>query len=373
MLLIEASQKAVLDQMMDRALSGLHQLEEAFNQAIVKQQPDSVTYILEELLRINQQCRMLDKTLKTSYFRDRKLMLAIQGVKGMLNKEREGRMVKKARDLFHANTGRVIPSAGDSAEVLIPKLSPVKDGKNDEKSNHEDSSGESSAVSEQSPESSPSTVDSDSSDEEPNRPLSEDMEILALLQEFLDMDIETKELLASIQKKPSQDSSETDDKTETDDTISWWVKYLDETSFPPGLLVSRMVCRCLESLLGKVLTDLTDKWEELKKCGKLKVLGDDEEDDDDDDDDGNNDGDSVDQVKNLSKDDAVLSEGSSVDPIEYLSEVLMSTNSSDRARLQLQLTPTCQGKGADIFQSPITPQTPADIRAKLDFNKEGEY
>ena len=375
-LVIEASQKVILDQMMDKALSGLHHLEESFNQAIINQQPESVTEILEELLHIHQQCRLLDKTLKTSYFRDRKLILAIRGVKTMLSRERESRMVKKARELFHANTGRMIPSACDSTEVAAAKHTPVK-GSTDLEKSPEDSD-QSSVGLEQSSDGSPVTVDSDSSDEDSDHPASEDVEILALLQEFLDMDLETKELLASIRQKTSKDCSKDSEDTDSDeeqsgDVISWWIKYLDETSFPPGLLVSRMVCRCLQALLGKVLTDLSDKWEELRKSGKLKVLGDDDDDGDGAIVDDVDIGDSVDQEVSLSRENSSLNEGSSVDPAGFPSDDAASKQSLNRAQLELQLKSQSQENAAAVFQSPLTPQTPADIRAKLDFNREGNF
>ena len=101
LLSVEPGQKLELDQLLETARSTLQKLEDTFSQNV--DIAPIIIHCYREILRINRNCRDLNKMLDAAYFDDPKLMAIIGTIRKELKREQASSMARQVAQLFETN------------------------------------------------------------------------------------------------------------------------------------------------------------------------------------------------------------------------------------------------------------------------------
>ena len=93
--------KFELDMLLDTAKNTLQKLEDTFSQN-VDITPCTI-YCYREILSINRNCKELDRMLSSSYFAETKLVETIQTIKKELKREKAAKIARQVLELFESN------------------------------------------------------------------------------------------------------------------------------------------------------------------------------------------------------------------------------------------------------------------------------
>lgn len=101
---VEPDKKFELDMLLDTARNTLQKLEDTFAQN-VDITPCTI-YCYREILSINRNCKELDRMLSSSYFAETKLVDTIQTIKKELGREKAAKIARQVLELFENNCKR---------------------------------------------------------------------------------------------------------------------------------------------------------------------------------------------------------------------------------------------------------------------------
>ena len=130
-------------------------------------------------------------------------------------------------------------------------------------------------------------------------------------------------------------------------------------------LLCKGACHLLREQIIKVHKDLEKKWQKLKESGKLHIVGENETSSEA----------SDDEMEAIDADGATEAAESCDTPSSGTvkpNTPVVSVDCTPRAKLELDLK-TEQENIEALLKSPMTPQTPAEVRAKLEFNENGKH
>ncbi len=363
---VEPDRKIELDQLLDTAKTTLQKLEDTFAQNV-----DICPWIIHcyrEILRINRNCRDLDKMLEASYFEDVKLVGTISTIRKELKREKAAKIARQVLELFESNCRQVQVQA---------------DGESDKKKKKKRDIGGK-------PQESPVKQNSDVKDTDCDQKVALS-HVTGSSGHVAGSDagaeggvVETAAEVIGADGKTDCESQVHEDKLSQAEAI--------QTALNPNSAKAKdlcqTACRLLKEQIVKVHQDLEKKWQKLKDAGQLHVLGEDEEEEELEDEEldrivakaataaGVTDEELTSPTKPVVK---LLGEAAEPVPTLGGSTDLVPLTGPEgdikdkRAGLGLDLqqtTPDVEQLINKVWEPP-TPQTPAEIRAKLLYNVDG--
>ena len=325
LLSVEPCQKIELDQLLETARSTLQKLEDTFAQNV--DIGPIIVHCYREILRINRNCRDLNKMLDATYFNDPKLINIIGTIRKELKREQASSMARQVLELFETNC-----RLEGKAETKGEAEGQVEVKGSDKAAAEPDAKGDSQKEAEVKGESGATAEVKDAATGEGN-----------------------------VEKSGEGATAAADAPTSKHGKgCSSKAKDLCQTA-----------CRLLKEQIVQVHDDLEKKWQELKEAGRLRVVGEEDEDSDSDEfplnlGDGG--------CSTAATTPGIPTPGTPSGAGDSIPPPTPDGKAPGRPGLGLDLTITTQDMAEEARKaSAATPQTPAEIRAKILCNVEGKW
>ena len=406
-----------LDQLLETAKTLLKKLEDTFSQNLLTS--SCAIHFYKEVLQIYKHCRYLDRILNSQYFENPELLEVISNIRQELKKERAAKLTRQVSEKYEANRSLVQEAASgvgsktagrtevaDRNEEVAPPAgkAATKSFENEVRGSLE-AKGELCAValnlSTQTKEVNTLTqtedfpkcdVEVSTEEEVSGRAVDMPRWILGAFEKAVQLvpqelkegplQSEIEELrrqmaqvgVASAVVK-CQEGTETWTTSELGDmaacdTAKDCDKSVQTESAPaaetaagkttcdkavgtecPGRVLCQRACHLVAVQVVKVQSDLEEKWQTLKKEGKLRILEEEEDEE-------------MDEVK-----DGLKSPDGKLD-LNAVEGTVQTDTDKSQLKLDLPASPS-DGDDAFLLKSPVTPQTPAEVKAKLEYNRHG--
>ena len=248
-----------LDRLLETAKCTLQKLEEQFAKNV-----DITPWIINcyrEILRINRNCKDLDRMLSSHYFTDTKLTQTISLIRKELKREKAAKIARQVLELFESNCKQVkVKEEGEKAESQEGKQR--KRSKNKEEGKTGDASGALGA--------SASMVEMGASGGGSGGGGSASETNLSV-RETNDICTQTDE---SSPESVTKDAAVHAHTPARDAAVQTMVSVRSANAKD----LCQTACRLLKEQIVKVHEDLTRKWDRMRELGILKALGHDEDD-----------------------------------------------------------------------------------------------